>query len=135
MEIAMLEQAFCGRIEKSSLAMREFLFNLLQSKTRPLFCFPLRAADSTPEQNDGRTVLSCRPAKVSSMNIKQYKELASMVEMAEENEGTLRFGAHYALKAYLKKNFGITTGDNKNTIKRARQLLDEFLTAYTSEDK
>jgi hypothetical protein len=68
------------------------------------------------------------------MNINQYKELASMVEMAEENQGTMRFGAHFFLKKYLKENFGVTTGDNKNTIKKARQLLDEFLTAYTSED-
>jgi hypothetical protein len=68
------------------------------------------------------------------MNINQYKELASMVEMAEENQGTLRFGAHYALKAYLKKNFNLITGDNRDTIRRARRLLDEFMTAYTSED-
>jgi hypothetical protein len=67
-------------------------------------------------------------------NVKQYQELASMVEMAEENQGTLRFGAHYALKAYLKKNFSVVTGDNRDTIRKARQLLDEFLTAYTSED-
>jgi hypothetical protein len=86
------------------------------------------------KQLTGTTVLSRRPAKVSSMNINQYKELASMVEMAEENQGTMRFGAHFFLKKYLKENFGVTTGDNKNTIKKARQLLDEFLTAYTSED-
>jgi hypothetical protein len=74
------------------------------------------------------------PFKADDMNIKQYKELASMVEMAEENLGTLRFGAHYALKAYLKKNFNLITGDNRDTIKKARKLLDEFMTAYTAED-
>jgi hypothetical protein len=76
------------------------------------------------------------PFKADNMikNVKQYQELASMVEMAEENQGTLRFGAHYALKAYLKKNFSVVTGDNRDTIRKARQLLDEFLTAYTSED-
>jgi hypothetical protein len=79
-------------------------------------------------QVDGFHALRC------DMNINQYKELASMVEMAEENQGTMRFGAHFFLKKYLKENFGVTTGDNKNTIKKARQLLDEFLTAYTSED-
>jgi hypothetical protein len=72
--------------------------------------------------------------KADSMNIKQYKELSHMVEMAEENQGTLRFGAHYFLKEYLKKNFGIKTGDNPDTIRKARRLLDEFLTAYTAED-
>jgi hypothetical protein len=76
----------------------------------------------------GVTLLRC------DMNINQYKELAHMVEMAEENQGTLRFGAHYALKAYLKKNFNLITGDNRDTIRRARRLLDEFMTAYTSEE-
>ena len=67
-------------------------------------------------------------------NVRQYQELASMLEAARENEGTMRFGAHFYLKRYLKENFGVMTGDNKDTYKKTQKLLDEFLTAYTAED-
>jgi hypothetical protein len=65
---------------------------------------------------------------------RQYQELAQMVEAAEENMGTLKFGAHYFLKQYLKKHFNLITGDSRDTIKRTRRLMDEFMTAYTAED-
>jgi hypothetical protein len=115
------------RATRELVIARHVLFNNLLQFLRKPSALAL-ASHRAVLQVDGFHALRC------DMNIKQYQELASMVEMAEENQGTLRFGAHYALKAYLKKNFNLITGDNRDTIKRARRLLDEFMTAYTSEE-
>jgi hypothetical protein len=101
------------------------------------YCASVRAV-STTEQLSGAFALSrVETAKERNMikNVKQYQELSSLVEMAEENLSTLRFGAHYFLKMYLKKHFGLVTGDSRDTIKKARKLMDEFMTAYLAEDE
>lgn len=112
------------------VSARHVLFNNLLQFLRKPSALAL-ASHRAVLQVGGFQLLRCDMIK----NVKQYQELASMVEMAEENLGSLRYGAHYALKAYLKKNFNLITGDNRDTIKRARRLLDEFITAYTAEEE
>lgn len=107
-----------------------FCFNYLLEYIRKPPVLPL-ASHRAVLQAGGFHFVRCDMIK----NTKQYQELASMVEMAEENLGTLRYGAHYFLKQYLKKNFGLVTGDSRDTIRKARRLMDEFMTAYTTEDE
>ena len=67
------------------------------------------------------------------MTIDEFYELATATDTAEECLESLRFGSHYALKLLLKSKYGIVGGSRKDTIKKARQLCNEFITAYSAE--
>ena len=63
-------------------------------------------------------------------SLKDYQELASMADTAQECIESLRFGSHYLLIKKLKEEYGIVT-DRMGAIKKARQLCDEFIQAQT----
>jgi hypothetical protein len=63
-------------------------------------------------------------------SLSDYNELATLTDVAEECLGTLRYGSHYELAKLLREKYGIVTRDAKLSIKAARRLCDEFITAY-----
>lgn len=122
-----------SQVESRWVSGRCFVFNDLRYNLVAALVPPFRL-DTDTDHGTGAVPFKAVVMAGTIKNVQQYQELASMVEAAEENMGTLRFGAHYFLKSYLKKNFGLVTGDNRDTIKKARRLMDEWMTAYTTED-
>jgi hypothetical protein len=65
--------------------------------------------------------------------IEEYNELATLADTAEECLESLRFGSHWILMGTLSQKYGIRTFDRREAIKKARQLCNEFITAYSAE--
>ena len=62
-----------------------------------------------------------------------FHKLATMADTAEECLQSLRFGSHAALMLLLKLKYGITA-DRTQSIKEARRLCSEFVTAQSVEE-
>ena len=67
-------------------------------------------------------------------NIEDYKELAVMVDTAEECLQSLRYGSHWLLRVILKQKYDIDVADRLDAIKQARKLCNEFMDALTYDD-
>jgi hypothetical protein len=66
-------------------------------------------------------------------NQAQYKELAHMADMAEENLSSMRFGSHAFLMQKLRTEHGLRITDRLQAIREARRLCDEYLYAQEAE--
>ena len=70
-----------------------------------------------------------------TMTAQDFQELAMLTDTAEDCLQSLRFGSHYALKLLMKNKHGIITTSREDTIKKARTLCDEYITAQLTEEK
>lgn len=66
-------------------------------------------------------------------SIEEYDKLATMADEAEGSLMSLRFGNHWLLRIYPKQKHGFDIPGREEAIKKARQLCDEFWTAYNAD--